>query len=97
VLLPGEPDAYVALASDLVSRDEGAAALPLATNAARLEPQNAGILHTYAATLHSVGRCADALKVEQRARDRLPETAARSLASEVADKVSAYARECGPR
>lgn len=72
-LLPGDDTAYNNLAWFLVQQKRVEEAQPLAAKAASLAPWNPLVLDTYATVLFELHRCADALRIEQRAVDMLGE------------------------
>lgn len=95
-LLPRDARAYNQLAWALVSAGKAEEALPFAIKASLLEPWDAAVLDTYAASLFGVGRCADALRVQTRAVDVIPEHAAGSkLAKSLHATLDRYQKECG--
>ncbi len=95
-LLPRDARANNALAWALVTAGKAEEALPFATVAALLEPWDAAVLDTYAASLFGVGRCADALRVQTRAVDVIPEHASGSkLAKSLNATLDRYQKECG--
>jgi tetratricopeptide (TPR) repeat protein len=93
-LMPRSARAYKGLAWMLVSTKRAEEALPLATKAAMLSPWDAPVLDTYAATLFAVGRCPDALNMQKRAVDLVPESADRGSLLPFATKVAEYSKAC---
>jgi len=96
-LLGDEARAYNELAWHLVEHGRGAEALPMAEKAAGLAPRDAAVLDTYAASLFSVGRCPDALQVQLRASDNLPEDGSHSpqWMSHFPEVLARYRAACG--
>jgi hypothetical protein len=95
-LLPSQATADNALAWFLVQSGRGEEALPLATRASLRAPWNPAILDTYAASLFAVGRCPDALLVQARAVENLPEpTKGSAPARPYLDALHRYRQACG--
>src|SRR5215471_1367569 len=95
-LLPNNATAYNNLAWHLLQTNRADEALPLATKASFLAPWSAVILDTYAAALFTVGRCPDAIRIQLRAVDNVPEqqrdkTDARSITA----TLERYRASCG--
>ena len=94
-LLPRSARAYNALAWMLLGTKRAEAALPLATKAALLAPWDAAVLDTYAAALFAVGRCPDALEMQKRAVDLVPESTDREGMLPYTTHVMEYDKVCG--
>lgn len=95
-LLPGNASAYSNLAWHLIQAGRAEEALPFATNAALRAPWDPEILDTYAACLFALGRCPDALRVQHRAVDNLPESDRNTRAAQnILAAVSRYEDACG--
>jgi tetratricopeptide (TPR) repeat protein len=96
-LLAGQARAYNELAWYLVQSGRAEEALPMATKAAYLAPRDPEVLDTYAASLFSVGRCPDALRVQLRAIDNLPENVSRNpgWTSHFTVVLARYRAACG--
>jgi tetratricopeptide (TPR) repeat protein len=96
-LLGDEARAYNELAWYLVENGRAEEALPMAARAAGLAPRDAAVLDTYAASLFSVGRCPEALQVQLRAIDKLPEDGRHSpeWMSHFPEVLARYRAACG--
>jgi tetratricopeptide (TPR) repeat protein len=68
-LAPDHPAAFSALAAVFLSKGQPMEALPLALNAAKIAPWDAGYLDRLASALAGVGRCSEAVATEARAAD----------------------------
>ncbi len=96
-LLPGEASANNNLAWLLVSSGRGEEALPLAMKAAMLAPWDAAVIDTHAAALFALGRCTDALRVQRRAIDLIPEQLRRTKGARIyIETLRKYQSACGP-
>jgi len=96
-----EPDSAPALnglASLLLESGSEEGALELATRAARIAPRNPSILDTLAAALEKHGRCREALAVQRRVVDLLPErlgTTDEALATRFSERRDRLEGACG--
>ena len=93
-LLPRSAEAYNELAWELVTTQRGEAAFPFAAKAMLLAPWSAPVVDTYAATLFTVGRCADALVAQRRALDLIGETASHAEIMPYRQHLARYLQEC---
>jgi tetratricopeptide (TPR) repeat protein len=73
-LSPNHPAAFDALAAMSVKKGRADEALPLALNAVRMAPWDAGFLDTLASALAGVARCSEAVAMEARAVDKASES-----------------------
>ena len=94
-LAPDSERALNELAWLLVTTEREGEALPLAKKAALLAPWSAPTLDTLSAALEGLGRCADALFIQRRAVDVLPERAGADTRKRYNDRVDALAAKCG--
>jgi hypothetical protein len=96
-LLPGDDDAYNELAWLLASHGRAEEAQALAAKAAILAPWNPLVLDTYATVLFELHRCADALRIEQRAVDMLGEFGASGTKADALRRTLAkFQGACAP-
>lgn len=95
-LMPGNPEAALALAVELLATGRAKEALPIASNATALAPWDARAHHAYGAALSAVGRCTDAVRAETRAIEVLPDKRTNSpFERELRTRLDEYRRKCG--
>jgi tetratricopeptide (TPR) repeat protein len=95
LLLPDNPTAFNNLAWLYVEKGRAKDALPLALSAARLAPWDSGTLDTLAAALFGVGRCSEAVSIQRRALDLLPERVGPSVRADFAKRLAEFQQKCG--
>jgi tetratricopeptide (TPR) repeat protein len=93
-LLPDDPLAFLNLASRHLQKGELQQALPMALAAARLAPWHPVMLDVLAQVLAGLHRCSEAVGMESRALETLPEdTGARSRA-EFEGRLADFQKQC---
>lgn len=92
---PEEADALNSFAWHLVMSEREGEAIPLAVRAVRVAPWNFAMLDTLAAALQGVGRCSEALVVQRRASDLLPEGMPEQGREPILERLQALEASCG--
>jgi tetratricopeptide (TPR) repeat protein len=93
-LLPDNPLAFNNLAWMYLQKGRAQEALPLAVSAVRLAPWESSMLYTLASALASVGRCSEALSVQTRAVDLLPETTSTKARAQYTARLTDFQKTC---
>jgi tetratricopeptide (TPR) repeat protein len=94
-LAPRNAAALHNLAQELLAQGRSGEALPCAREATALAPWSPPVLAGHAAVLSDLGRCADAIVLQRRALESLPERAGPESRTELLAGLEAYARQCG--
>ncbi len=94
---PANTNALNDLAWDLLGTGRSGEALPLASKAAGLEPWNPAVLDTLAGVLEDLGSCADALAVQRRAVDVLPERIDAKARVPFVERLARLEAKCAPK
>jgi tetratricopeptide (TPR) repeat protein len=93
-LLPDNPTAFNDLAWMYVRKGQPQQALPLAITAAQMAPWNSAILDTLAGALAGVHRCSEAVAMEARAVDMLPERSSPAGRAEYVRRLAEFQQKC---
>jgi hypothetical protein len=95
-LAPEEPATLSALAWELVESGRPAEALPLAEKAVARSAWKALALDVQAAALAGAGKCLEALPVQRRVVEILPDWTPKREQGELLERLAAYEARCGP-
>jgi tetratricopeptide (TPR) repeat protein len=94
LLLPDHPTAFNNLAWMYLQKGRAQEALPLAVSAVRMAPWQSSMLDTLAGTLAALGRCSEAVAVQTRAVDLLPERTPAKNRGEYAQRLTEFQTKC---
>ena len=93
-LLPDNPVGFSHLAWMYLLKGEPQQALPLALTAVRMAPWNPGMLDMLARVLAGLHRCSEAVGMEARALDTLPERTGAEGHAEFAGRLTDFQKRC---
>jgi tetratricopeptide (TPR) repeat protein len=93
-LLPDNPTAFNNLAWMYLEKGRPQEALPLSLSAVRMAPWESSMLDTLAGTLAALGRCSEALAVQTRAIDLLPERTSPARRAEYTGRLNVFQTTC---
>ncbi len=93
-LLPDNPTAFNNLAWMQLEKGRTADALPLALAAVRLAPWESAFLDTLAEALVASGRCGEAMGIQSRAVEMLPEGSTAAVRALYAGRLASFQKKC---
>jgi tetratricopeptide (TPR) repeat protein len=95
-LAPDDPAVLAGLARDLVAAGHSGMALPLVRRLLAIAPYSWGAHAAAAAVASDLGACADAVSLQRRALDLLPDRGSGAARAGLEASLAAYERQCAP-
>jgi Flp pilus assembly protein TadD len=95
-LAPDDPAVLAGLTRDLVAAGRSGMAMPVVRRMLAAAPHSWGVHAAAASAASDLGACRDAVSLQRRALDLLPERAPPSLRDALAATLAGYGRQCAP-